>query len=169
MKKEKKKKLQKCDKSIIKKSYRATLLAYLSNPEMPFPIRSKYGDILGKVRKVVYDHFSPDELLELENEAYDNRKKACVRQRANILKALYEKGIGYHHPENHISMYEGDIIITPQIKRYPPDKAAAQEFLDRVEGKVKDNQSLDVTIVDRRFDFVEMGQVDIRKKKDKKD
>ena len=161
-----KNKLPKSDRLKIKVRYRATLLAYLSNPELPFPIRSKYGDILGKTKKTVYDHFTPDDLSELENEAYNNRKNSCVRQRSNVLKALYDRAMGYHHAENHISVYEGDITITPQIKRYPPDKAAAQEFLDRVEGKVADKQDIDITIKDRKFEFVERGQVDIREKKD---
>lgn len=159
-------KLQSRDKESLTKRYRATLLAYLSNPEMPFPIRSKYGDIIGKTRKTVYDHFTIEELSELENEAYNNRKSSCVRQRSNVLKALYDRAIGSHHAENHIAVYEGEVIITPQIKRYPPDKAAAQEFLDRVEGKVSDKSELNVTVTDRRFDLVEMGQADIRDKKD---
>lgn len=159
-------KLQNRDVKDLTKRYRATILAYLSNPEMPFPIRSKYGDIIGKTRKTVYDHFSTEDLQAIENEAYNNRKSASVRQRANVLKALYDRAIGYHHAENHISVYEGDITITPQIKRYPPDKAAAQEFLDRVEGKVKDVGELNVNVKDRRFEFVEKGQVDIRNKKD---
>ena len=159
-------KLRKSNKEDLTRRYRLTLLAYLSNPELPFPIRSKYGDIIGKTRKTVYDHFTIEELSELENEAYNNRKSCCVRQRANVLKALYDRAIGSHHAENHISVYEGDITITPQIKRYPPDKAAAQEFLDRVEGKVSDKSELNVTVTDRRFDLVEMGQADIRDKKD---
>lgn len=158
--------LQKCDKVTAKQRYEQTLLAYLSNPEMPFPKRCQYGDIIGKTRKTVYDHFTPDELLELEKKAYENRKNCCVRQRANVLKALYERATGYHHAENHVAVYEGDVIITPQIKRYPPDKAAAQEWLDRVEGKVKDVQEIDVTVKDRRFEFVEQSQTDIRGKKD---
>lgn len=161
----KKEKLQKRDKITKKEAYRATLLAYLSNPEMPFPIRSKYGDILGKTRKTIYDHFTPEELGELEIEAYENRKNSCVRQRANVLQALYERAMGYHHAENHISVYEGEVIITPQIKRYPPDKAAAQEWLDRVEGKVKDVQEL-ILPKDRKFEFSERGQTDIRENED---
>jgi len=160
------KKLQNCDKLTKKQKYRATLLSYLSDPEMPFPIRSKYGDILGKTRKTVYDHFSPKELLELELEAYNNRKNSCVRQRSNVLKALYERAIGYHHAENHIAVYEGEVIITPQIKKYPPDKSAAQEWLDRVEGKVKDVQEIDMNIKNRQFNMIEQGQVDIRKNQD---
>lgn len=161
-----KNKLPKSDRLKIKVRYRATLLAYLSNPEMPFPIRSKYGDILGKTKKTVYDHFTPEDLSELEIEAYNNRKNSCVRQRANVLKALYDRAMGYHHAENHIAVYEGDVIITPQIKRYPPDKAAAQEFLDRTEGKVKDVGSFDVFIKDREVVFTKRDQADIRKKKD---
>lgn len=166
-----KKKLQKSDKLEIKKleikkRYRATLLAYLSNPEMPFPIRSKYGDILGKTRKTVYEHFTPDEMSELENEAYQNRKDSCVRQRSNVLKAMYESAIGFHHAESHISVYEGEVTITPTIKRYAPNKGAADTFLDRVEGKVKDVGTLDVFVKDREVLFTKRGQVDIRKKKD---
>ena len=159
-------KLRKSNKEDLTKRYRLTLLAYLSNPELPFPIRSKYGDIIGKTRKTVYDHFTIEELSELENEAYNNRKSSCVRQRANVLKALYDRAMGYHHAENHIAVYEGDVIITPQIKRYPPDKAAAQEFLDRTEGKVKDVGSFDVFIKDREVVFTKRDQADIRKKKD---
>lgn len=165
-KKKKAPKLRESNWDDITKRYRETILAYLSNPEMPFPIRSKYGDIIGKTRKTVYDHFSVNDLLELETEAYNNRKNSCVRQRANVLKALYDRAIGSHHAENHISFYEGDITITPQIKRYPPDKAAAQEFLDRTEGKVKDVSDLNVIVTDRVFKLVEKDQTDIRDKKD---
>jgi len=135
------------------KRYRETILSYLSNPEMPFPLRTQYGNIIGKTRKTVYDHFSPDELLEIEKEAYQNRKDSCVRQRSNVLKALYERAMGYHHAETHVSCYEGKIILTPMIKRYPPDKASAQEFLDRVEGKVVEKSDVDLTIKDRRFEL----------------
>ena len=134
-----------------KARYRETILGYLSNPERVFPIRSQYGDIIGRTRKTVYDHFSPDELLEIEKEAYNNRKSSCVRQRTNVLKALYDRAMGYHHAENHISVYEGEVTITPMIKRYPPDKAAGQEFLDRVEGKVVEKKELDVTSKNRKF------------------
>lgn len=134
-----------------KKRYRETLLSYLSNPEMPFPIRSQYGDIIGRTKKTVYDHFTPDELSEIEKEAYKNRKDSCVRQRSNVLKALYDRAIGYHHAETHVSVYEGDVILTPLIKRYPPDKAAAQEFLDRVEGKVVEKSEIDMTVKNRKF------------------
>ena len=161
-----KKKLQDGDKITRKDRYRATLLSYLSNPEMPFPIRSKYGDIIGKTRKTVYEHFTTDELEELEKEAYQNRKDSCVRQRSNVLKAMYESAIGFHHAENHISVYEGEVTITPTIKRYPPNKGAADTFLERVEGKVADKQDIDITIKDRKFEFVERGQTDIREKKD---
>jgi len=137
-----------------KKRYRETLLCYLSNPELVFPFRSKYGDIIGRTRKTVYTHFSTDELSEIEQEAYRNRKNSCVRQRANVLKALYERAMGYHHAETHVSNYEGKVILTPLIKRYPPDKAAAQEFLDRVEGKVVEKTDVGLTVNDRKFELV---------------
>lgn len=145
--------LPQSNKADIKERYRLSLIAYLSDPEKPFPIRRYYGDIIGKTRKTVYDHFTPDELLEIEKEAYENRKMSCVPQRSNVLKALYDSAIGYHHAETHISVYEGEVTMTPMIKRYPPNKAAAQEFLDRVEGKVVEKSELDITLKDRVFEI----------------
>ena len=78
---------------------------------------------------------------------------------------MYESAIGFHHAENHISVYEGDITITPTIKRYPPNKGAADTFFERVEGKVKDVQEI-ILPKDREFNLTEKGQADIRKKKD---
>ena len=123
-----------------KQRHRETLLVYLSNPELPFPIRARYGDLLGITKKSVYDHFTPDDLSDLEQEAYAKRKSVSVRQRSNILKAMYDRAIGYHHAETHVATYEGKTILTPLIKRYPPDRSAAQEWLDRVEGKVTEKR-----------------------------
>ncbi|MCK5612470.1 hypothetical protein KAR91_61930 [Candidatus Pacearchaeota archaeon] len=163
------KKLQKCDKVTKKDRYRMILIKYLSDPELPFPIRSKYGDIIGTTRKTVYDNFTTTELKEIEIEAYTNRKESCVRQRANVLKSLYDRAIGYHHAKTHVSCYEGTVILTPFIERYPPDRAAAQEFLDRVEGKVKDVQDLNLNIKDRSFNLTFNNfNVDDKKDIDKK-
>lgn len=49
---------------------------------------------------------------------------------ANVAKSLYRRAIGYSHPEDDIrtvSFGKGmsEIVITPTIKHYPPDTAAA--------------------------------------------
>lgn len=42
-----------------------------------------------------------------------------------VEKSLYQRATGYSHPDVHVSQYEGKAVITPIIKHYPPDTAAA--------------------------------------------
>ena len=42
-----------------------------------------------------------------------------------VERALYHRAIGYSHPDEHISNYQGEITITPITKHYPPDTKAA--------------------------------------------
>lgn len=44
---------------------------------------------------------------------------------ANVADALYNKAIGYSHPDVHISNFQGEITQTPITKRYAPDTGAA--------------------------------------------
>ncbi|MBN1983252.1 MAG: hypothetical protein JW795_17080 [Chitinivibrionales bacterium] len=44
---------------------------------------------------------------------------------ATVAEKLFHRATGYEHPEDDIKQYNGDIIITPTIKHYPPDTAAA--------------------------------------------
>lgn len=42
-----------------------------------------------------------------------------------VKRALYQRAIGYSHPDIHISNYLGLVTITDIVKHYPPDVAAA--------------------------------------------
>lgn len=42
-----------------------------------------------------------------------------------VEKSLFQRATGYSHPDVHVSTYEGGVTITPIIKHYPPDTAAA--------------------------------------------
>ena len=119
---------------------RAKLLDFLGNPENDFVSRTDMSiKVLGyKKQNAIYNAFSPSELDDIEVEALELRKKRTVRQRANVLEALYKRAIGYRHPETKLNVVGGELVHTELEKIYPPDKAAAQEFLDRTEGKVKD-------------------------------
>jgi hypothetical protein len=44
---------------------------------------------------------------------------------ANVADRLYQRAMGYVHPDVHISNYQGDVTITPIEKHYAPDPAAA--------------------------------------------
>lgn len=48
---------------------------------------------------------------------------------ALIAKALYHRAKGYSHEEDDIRVVSGQIEITPTVKHYPPDTAAASLWL----------------------------------------
>lgn len=69
---------------------------------------------------------------------------------ADIAKSLYHRAKGYSHPDVHVSNYQGEITITPIIKHYPPDTAAAIIWLkNRQPGKWRDKieTQTDINIV----------------------
>lgn len=43
---------------------------------------------------------------------------------SRVEQSLYQRALGYSHPEDHISNYQGEVTITPTIKNYPPDTTA---------------------------------------------
>ena len=47
----------------------------------------------------------------------------------NIANSLYERAIGYSHPEEKIFCYEGEIIRTTTIKHYPPEPKCLELWL----------------------------------------
>lgn len=95
-----------------KEKHKINLLKFLGDPENDFPMyRQKYAEIVKISVSTLYVHFSVEEFQQIEQEAYELRKKNSVKQRAVLLKSLYTEG------------KDGNI---PAIK----------EFLDRTEGKV---------------------------------
>lgn len=52
---------------------------------------------------------------KMGKEAVDNR----------VELSLYNRAVGYSHPDVHASSYEGKVTLTPITKHYPPDVAAA--------------------------------------------
>lgn len=133
------------DTMIGTEAYRINLIKHLSDPEKEFPRRKDYPDILGIVRKTLYRNFTPEELTKIEIESVDLRKSRCSRQRSNILNGLYKRAIGYACPDLHICVIKDKVVKTDIVKYYPPDKAAAQEFLDRTEGKVVEKKDITLT------------------------
>lgn len=48
---------------------------------------------------------------------------------AEVVAALYERALGYSHPETVITTHQGKITKTRVMKRYPPDTTAATRWL----------------------------------------
>lgn len=46
-----------------------------------------------------------------------------------VERALYERALGYSHPDIDIKVINGEIVETPIIKYYPPDTKAALAWL----------------------------------------
>lgn len=44
---------------------------------------------------------------------------------AEVAAKLHHRALGYSHPEDDIRVVNGQIVITPTIKHYPPDTTAA--------------------------------------------
>lgn len=44
---------------------------------------------------------------------------------ARVERSLYQRAVGYSHPDVHVSNYQGEVTLTPIVKHYPPDVAAA--------------------------------------------
>ncbi len=68
---------------------------------------------------------------------------------AKVAAALYQRAVGYSHPDVHVSNYQGEITVTPLTKHYPPDTGAALIWLkNRQPDKWRDRieHQADVTV-----------------------
>ena len=52
-------------------------------------------------------------------------KKGKANADADVASRLFHRAMGYDHPEDDIRAVNGEIVITPTIKHYPPDTTAA--------------------------------------------
>lgn len=52
--------------------------------------------------------------LKLDKQSADDR----------VERSLYQRALGYSHEEDDIRVVNGEIVITPTIKHYPPDTTA---------------------------------------------
>jgi len=80
------------------------------------------------------------EYFEVDESTVDNWmrihpdfKRAVKRGRLEaglkMAQALFQKGLGYSHPDVHITSHQGNIQVTPIMKHYPPDTQAAVKYL----------------------------------------
>ena len=56
---------------------------------------------------------------------FESLKDGKARADAEVASKLFHRATGYQHPEDDIKNVNGQIIITPMIKHYPPDTTAA--------------------------------------------
>jgi len=69
-----------------------------------------------------------------------------------VEKSLYERAMGYEHPEDKIFNDGGEPLIVPTTKHYPPDTTAIIYWLkNRKKADWKDKTEQDVNIKDARI------------------
>lgn len=108
------------------------------------------------------------DFFEVKEQTINNWKKAHPeffesltagkeKADANVGQRLYERAMGYSHPEEKIFNNKGEILRAETTKHYPPDTAAAIFWLknrqrdrwrDRHEITGEDGSPLQVSIVD---------------------
>ena len=83
------------EKLMAKDFHRQTLIEYLSNPDNPHLTRSQLSvDLLGfSQQSVIYTHFTPAELTEIEYEALELRRKCYALKLAKVDDGLIKKAI----------------------------------------------------------------------------
>ena len=114
--------------------YRKNLVLYLADPDHDFVKKKQYPSILGVSKETLYYHFSPDDLSDIENEAFTIRKKALIPELVRVYRAMQRSAVGYTLPVDNVSTYKGTVTVTPYDEHFPPNPKAAELFLNRIEG-----------------------------------
>jgi hypothetical protein len=66
----------------------------------------------------------------------------------DVVEKLFERATGYSHDDVYISTYEGEVIITPIIKHYPPDFHSMRLWLmNRADWKDKFDQIMSGKVI----------------------
>lgn len=82
-------------------------------------IDTDLADFFGVCEKTInnWKEKYPEFLQSINKEKYYSNDK--------VKRSLYERALGYSHPDVHISNYQGKITVTDIEKHYPPDTGAA--------------------------------------------
>lgn len=73
-----------------------------------------------------------------------------------VERSLYQRAVGYSHPDVHVSNFQGMVTLTPITKHYPPETTAGifwlknrkpEEWRDRIEHTGKDGGAIEVADV----------------------
>lgn len=85
---------------------------------------------------------------------FESIKGGKLQADSEVANKLFQRALGYEHKEDDIRVVDGKIAITPTIKHYAPDTAAAIFWLkNRQKDKWRDKQEIEhsgeVSLADR--------------------
>jgi len=66
-----------------------------------------------------------DKWLSVHEEFSGAIKKAREEADLKVTKSLFQRAVGYSHPDTHFSNFQGEVTATPTTKHYPPETTAA--------------------------------------------
>lgn len=78
-------------------------------------VDKEIADIMGICRATLANYKNGHQ------EFLDTIKKGKSISDAKVIESLYKRATGYEHDEDRIFQYEGEPVIVPTIKHYPPD------------------------------------------------
>lgn len=90
-------------------------------------------------------------------EFSESIQRGKIKADSEVAESLYKRAIGYSHPEDKIFQYEGEPVIVPTTKHYPPDTAAAFIWLkNRQSGKWRDKHEVEHSGgIDIQIEFID--------------
>jgi len=117
--------------------------------------------LLGATDKSLADFFGVDEATV--NRWKEDFPEFCKSLRegkevadAKVAEKLYNRALGYKCKEDKIFLHEGEPVVVPTEKHYPPDATSAIFWLkNRQSGKWRDRQEIHATVdakVEHSFD-----------------
>ena len=116
---------------------------------------------LGATDKEIADFFEVTETT-INNwktdypEFFESIKKGKILADAEVSEKLYQRAIGYEHPDIDIRVIDSEIVTTELVKYYSPDPVAAifwlknrqkKKWRDKIEQGFTDAEGNDVTPV----------------------
>jgi hypothetical protein len=107
--------------------------------------------LLGATDKELADFFSVSvdtiyEWKKVHPKFSEAVKSGKDQADANVADRLYQRAMGFEHPEVHVSNYQGAITLTPIKKIYAPDPTAAIFWLkNRQTAKWRDIKAVEHT------------------------
>ena len=115
--------------------------------------------LLGATDKEIADFFNVSEAT-INNwkikypEFLESIKEGKVLADATVSESLYKRANGYSHAEDKIFNSNGEALVVPTTKHYPPDSTAAIFWLkNRQRDKWRDRQDVDLNPSSDLLDF----------------
>lgn len=136
------------------------------SPGRPSDYRSEYAEqarnycLLGATDKDLAGFYGVSEQTintwkQKHPEFLESIKEGKENADARVAQSLFHRATGYSHPEDKIFNHNGEPLVVPTIKHYPPDATAAifwlknrrkQDWRDRHEVTGKDGEPIQVSI-----------------------